>query len=64
MGSLKAVNNIQKPSLLVFLNQNYFRKSSNDILTTTLVLLSDKIWHLLMMGHFIVKNPTWTKTCY
>lgn len=64
MGSLKAVNNVQKPSFLVFLSQNYFRKSSSDILTTTLVLLSYKIWHLLVMLHFIVKNLTQTKTCY
>lgn len=54
-GSLKAVNNIHNPSLSVFLSHNYFRKSSRVILTTTPVLLSYKIWHLLMMLHFIVK---------
>lgn len=64
MGSLKAVNNIQKPSFLVFLSQNYFRKSLSVILTTTLVLLSYKIWHLLLMLHFIVRNLTQTKNCY
>lgn len=32
MGSLKAVNISHKPSLLVFLSQNYFRKSSSDTL--------------------------------
>lgn len=64
MDFLKAVNNIQKPSLLVFLSQNYLRKSSSDILTTAVVLLSHKIWHLLMTWHFIVKNLTQIKTCY
>lgn len=43
MGLLKAVNNIQKPSLLVFLSQDYFRKPSSDTLTATLVLLSYKV---------------------
>lgn len=64
MDFLKVVNNIQKSSLLIFLTQNYLRKSSSDILTTAVFLLSHKIWHLLMMWHFIVKNLTQTKICY